>query len=631
MSYRYDVLRSILLLTLLLLAGMWLPWLGSPAAAQAQVALLDRAGQPVSQITDGNLVSLRFTLAQPAAQEILVEFQRAAVRVADCRLAAGEQICTTAPLLTLGWYWSAAGTPAPQQSIQTLVDGAPGAEVSFSVAPRPVVMVHGFGSSWEAWVNYLGPAGYLAQAGIPGYAVGDGQVSGVLNTGRLDQPDGRTNTLFENAQITGDYIRQVKAATGAEMVDLLAHSMGGLISRAYIGRVMGDRDVGQLLMLGSPMSGTECAYLPASLGLYLPATLELRPTYVTGIFNAQVADRRGVQFFALAGDPIVEAFKSPCTSVPTDLAVSLSSVTGIPLAAEQMAVLHIDLNTSRQVFTDFVLPRLSRPAETFVEQTAEQTAAAASPLQFTRIFTGQVAPGETRSETITIEAGVSVASFALYDTSRSLAVSVTGASGRVIELTPDANGLVVVNDPASLVYLGYGFNNPAPGPWQVTLAATAGTPPEGAAYALTAYLVGGAQLQAGAAPILPQVGQPVALTAVFSLSGQALAIQQADAIITAPDGSRSTLALALDSGQVQDSFEPTQSGLYALDLTVRAALPDGAIVERSAFLTFEAQPTSESFLPIGWLVAVGIAGLCLAVLFVVGLVMLRRRQRRTLP
>lgn len=53
--------------------------------------------------------------------------------------------------------------------------------------------------------------------------------------------------------------------------------MGGLIARYYIDRVMTSRDIAQLLMLGSPMAGTDCADLPASLGLYLPASLEIRP------------------------------------------------------------------------------------------------------------------------------------------------------------------------------------------------------------------------------------------------------------------------------------------------------------------------------------------------------------------
>jgi hypothetical protein len=58
-------------------------------------------------------------------------------------------------------------------------------------------LVHGLNSDWRAWENYLGPDGYLAQAGIRGFAVGDGQVEGAMNTGRLDQPTAKTNTIRE--------------------------------------------------------------------------------------------------------------------------------------------------------------------------------------------------------------------------------------------------------------------------------------------------------------------------------------------------------------------------------------------------------------------------------------------------
>ena len=48
---------------------------------------------------------------------------------------------------------------------------------------RPVVMVHGFNATWQAWEPYLGPEGYLASVGLQGFAVGDGQAPGVMETG----------------------------------------------------------------------------------------------------------------------------------------------------------------------------------------------------------------------------------------------------------------------------------------------------------------------------------------------------------------------------------------------------------------------------------------------------------------
>jgi pimeloyl-ACP methyl ester carboxylesterase len=306
-------------------------------------------------------------------------------------------------------------------------------------------MVHGFSSSWEAWVNYLGSSGYLAAVGVPGYAVGDGKVPGTMNTGSIPQPTGRTNTIAENAAILRDYIKGVLEITGAQKVDLLAHSMGGLISRYYIDRFM-EEEVAQLIMLGSPMGGTECANLPAALNFYLPAALEIQPLYVNGIFNPQITHRKGIAFHALAGVPIQDTIQSPCTPIPTDLAVSLESVSAIPLNLSQTSILHTELNTSEQVFREFVLPLLQTPAGDFPVRQPDPLPGSTptKPLQFSRVFTGHIQPGEQQEVVINIEAGISLASFALYDSSRSLETLVQGASGNVLDLDPRANGLIRV-------------------------------------------------------------------------------------------------------------------------------------------------------------------------------------------
>jgi triacylglycerol esterase/lipase EstA (alpha/beta hydrolase family) len=58
-------------------------------------------------------------------------------------------------------------------------------------------------------------------------------------------------------------VARVRAETGAEKVHIVAHSMGGLVSRYYIEQRGGD-DVAALVMIGSPQQGTSRARL--SLG-----------------------------------------------------------------------------------------------------------------------------------------------------------------------------------------------------------------------------------------------------------------------------------------------------------------------------------------------------------------------------
>src|SRR5690606_31483994 len=101
-------------------------------------------------------------------------------------------------------------------------------------APRPVVLVHGFTGSAAAWDAYLGPAGFLAGVGLEGYAVGDPSLGGAMDMGRTRSPAAPTSTIAENAAVLAAVIDEVRARTGAATVDLVAHSMGGLVARYYL-------------------------------------------------------------------------------------------------------------------------------------------------------------------------------------------------------------------------------------------------------------------------------------------------------------------------------------------------------------------------------------------------------------
>ena len=624
----------------ILLCAMWLVYFTyQPARGQAEAAsiqVFDRQEALVTSLTDGDLIRLGLRLPSEVSQTTDAQFtlEGAAAPLPGCTIPAGEAGCQTPPFSALGWYWDQSGAAMPERTIHArLADQAQVASASVQVRPRPVVMVHGFSSNYQAWSAYLGPEGYLAAGGVSGFAVGDGQVEGVMNTGRIEAPALRTNTIAENAAILGAYIDNVKAQTGAQMVDLLGHSMGGLISRYYIDRVMGERDVAQLIMLGSPMAGSECANLPAALGLYLPAMLEIRPVYVVNVFNQQVSQRHGITFHALAGVPLLEPIQSPCTSVPSDLVVSKLSVGAIPLALSEMSVLHIDLNTSAEVFESYVKPLLQTPPGGYEQSNVvsfqgEPTAS----LQFTRMYTGHLAAGESRELTIQIDPGVTVASFALFDTSRSLEVKVRGASGKEIVLDAVKNGFRVVDDPASLFYLGYGFNNPKPGAWVVTLLSTASTPAAGADYALTATYQGGASLQAQTSSLLPASGESVKITAQLQLEGQALPVETAQAVIRAPDNSQSTLALAPEGEGFQAVLEPQAPGFYDIQVQVSGRLADGALVERTAFLVIQVQPSAASLpgrtILASVLVGLAVGGLALGlVLAIIVWRLLRKRQR----
>jgi pimeloyl-ACP methyl ester carboxylesterase len=614
----------------------------SPARAAARIEVLDRQEKPVTKLVDGNHIRLLITLEEAVAQASQVSFDLETIDfpVANCTIQAGDKSCQSEIFPALGWYWGPDGVASAQRTVMAVVDSsAVEASAVIEVAPRPVVLVHGFNSDYTAWANYLGPQGYLASIGLPAYAVGDGQAAGVMNTGSFTEPTRRTNTLLQNAGILQGYIAGVKQQTGAEMVDLLVHSMGGMISRVYIDRLMGEgemRDVAQLIMLGTPHLGSDCANLPVALGWYMPAALEIRSSYARQILNSQFTHRKGVAFFELAGDPILKPVGSPCTDVPSDIVVSLESAAGIPVELSKLSFLHIELNTSPDVFEQFVKPLLQKKPGEFADAPDPQLPAAdtSNLLQFTRVYTGRIDPGGSQDLTIHIEAGVGVASFAMYEPSHSIETTVIGASGNAIELDLVKNGLREIEDPATLVNLGYGFENPKPGDWHILLKATARTPASGAEYALMAKFIGGATFEARIDKVLPQVGEAVQITTRLSLNGEPLAIQTAEARVLDPDGKSQNVVL-VDSGDgFTASWKPGATGLYAIDVSVSAVSPDGIPVERAAFLAVEAQPETQVIPPGGLLAAVGLG---VALLFgfgfmlVVGVVVLwfvvfRRRR-----
>jgi pimeloyl-ACP methyl ester carboxylesterase len=571
-----------------------------PAApSPATVEMFNGQSARIDSLTDGDAVKLKVTLDTPVELAYVASFKFAddGRQIDKCIIAPGAQSCETKVAPALGWYWGKDGKGKTEREIRVESGDASLSEtVNFlgtaklRVSARPVVLVHGLASNAATWAEYTKQGGYLAAIGLRGFAVGDGQAEGAMLMGDPSQPLKQTKTIAQNAEEVARYVAGVKRATGARAVDLVAHDMGGLVSRYYIDRLMGDRDVAQLIMLGSPHGGTPCANLPASLGFYLPATLELRSAYLAETFNRRVTRRHGVPFHLLAGKPVVEPFKAPCTATPSDLVVSRPSVAAITAPISESPLPHADMTGSERVFKDFVAPRLLRRSGEFpAEADPSPLASSAAPEQFTKVFTGHVDAGGSREVVINLDR-LSAASFAFYDTTRSLALTVRGANGNVINLTPDANGLVEVKDPAALFTLGYGFNKPAPGAWKVTLRATEQTPGRGADYALAAKVSGGATLRTRADRMVTAPDQPITISSSLELAERPLTGATIQALIHRLDGGTEEVNFTGSGDEKRAVWVPKESGAYAVDIVARGSTPDGLQIERADFLYFEVQP-----------------------------------------
>ncbi len=118
-----------------------------------------------------------------------------------------------------------------------------------SHGPRPIIVLHGYAMNRA---NFLALAYRLRRAGL-------GPVLGFeyWTLGRV----------AAGARQLGWFVDEVRAATGAAEVDLIGHSMGGVVARYYVTIAGGDRFVHRVITLGSPHAGTDLG----ALGLGHPA------------------------------------------------------------------------------------------------------------------------------------------------------------------------------------------------------------------------------------------------------------------------------------------------------------------------------------------------------------------------
>ncbi|MFF4017640.1 esterase/lipase family protein [Streptomyces sp. NPDC001843] len=70
-----------------------------------------------------------------------------------------------------------------------------------------------------------------------------------------------TRDIRVAAELLGRHIEEVCERTGSPRVDVVGHSLGGLIARYYVQRLGGDHRVRTLVTLGSPHGGTRVAPL----------------------------------------------------------------------------------------------------------------------------------------------------------------------------------------------------------------------------------------------------------------------------------------------------------------------------------------------------------------------------------
>jgi hypothetical protein len=264
---------------------------------------------------------------------------------------------------TNGFAWTDDGKNGSTREIEASILGD--SETSeVKVYPKPIILVHGLWSNGAAWGDYHN---YLEEAhsfAWKSYAVGADPKVAMMSTGKSAGNMEPTFSIRQNAQELGKQILHTQKTENAWRVDVVAHSMGGLISRYYIHNSMtntpdGKPTIKHLVMLGTPNMGSPCADMLYPkyklLGFEVEALRQLQRSVVAE-FNNEVTNRKGVRFSITYTDKI----PITCGSGESGdgVVTKSSAVWQIADVSHSDSLEHTTL-TGKEDFMNFVRPRLA--------------------------------------------------------------------------------------------------------------------------------------------------------------------------------------------------------------------------------------------------------------------------------
>ena len=289
-----------------------------------------------------------------------------------------------------------------------VTSGATTFAVPLTLAPRPLILIHGMWSSASIWSEYTGTDNVLSTAHSRwrGYAVS------TMDTGSVWLPYASVNTVAQNASLAWDYVQARMSELNAHEVDIASHSLGGVITR----RMLHDPAYGSaaqsairsVVLMGVPNGGSSCSdawAVPANRELTYTAMDSfnlLYPGYPGTVATSLYSDHFGSTCFdSNAGDLFVPAWSTQAQSVNTVRKI-------------EPGVQHSNMPSSSSVFNNYVRPALalaSAPAD--AGPTPQLTNPSASS---TVLFTGtETVMPLSVTKTVTIESGSSLVASVVGD------------------------------------------------------------------------------------------------------------------------------------------------------------------------------------------------------------------------
>lgn len=135
----------------------------------------------------------------------------------------------------------------------------------FAKCQHPVLLIYGFGQTRRV-LNVL--ENRLRRDGYCVWSINQGGLFDTFNTGGIE----------DLAKLVAEKVDRVVKRHNLPKIDIVAHSMGGLVARYYVKRLDGHRYVQTLVTLGTPHHGTSMA-IPGmlALGAFSKAVWQLAP------------------------------------------------------------------------------------------------------------------------------------------------------------------------------------------------------------------------------------------------------------------------------------------------------------------------------------------------------------------
>jgi uncharacterized alpha/beta hydrolase family protein len=145
----------------------------------------------------------------------------------------------------------------------------------------PVLLIHGYlsgASVWKKWEDLLKKDGIQFQSIA------------------FKKSDDKCGTASDHAKELSNIIEDLKRRTGANQVNIVGHSKGGLDARVYLSNItISNSNVANLIMIGTPNAGSPLAN---TNNICSPAVQDLRP---------EAADTKAIRnpntnYYTIAGD-----------------------------------------------------------------------------------------------------------------------------------------------------------------------------------------------------------------------------------------------------------------------------------------------------------------------------------------